>query len=373
MMALYQQVASWQLESKLLYYFRNIDYEWSKTGNTHKIYILEALRGIEQNASLVVAKVNNEGEDRIYDTPSTKDALASKEAYVKKMSVIQQNINMYSLSLDKEPSCCERIVEDLFHLIAKDTMEPLAESVVIMQKNQKQNILLFPTAYGALVWQSSLALAQKLKSIPRATSTVSFKEFYGYYIAATYSHPNFTDGAAARRLFIVDANKSHWKEELKAQLLTLEEKDEREMLELPLSHDGKDQVTYFEWINQEHIKIGWNVKFLNSSEADVVRAKSENSGNLPQYMDFLIVPGTSGWKVVFSCDFNDKKLWNAYGLPLECCPLTLLYTDENSYDTFFDHLWDVAKPAHKWLTTEVTDKTTKKLLSYKDLVERLST
>jgi len=280
---------------------------------------------------------------------------------------------MYSLSLDKEPSCCERIVEDLFHLIAKDTMEPLAESVVIMQKNQKQNILLFPTAYGALVWQSSLALAQKLKSIPRATSTVSFKEFYGYYIAATYSHPNFTDGAAARRLFIVDANKSHWKEELKAQLLTLEEKDEREMLELPLSHDGKDQVTYFEWINQEHIKIGWNVKFLNSSEADVVRAKSENSGNLPQYMDFLIVPGTSGWKVVFSCDFNDKKLWNAYGLPLECCPLTLLYTDENSYDTFFDHLWDVAKPAHKWLTTEVTDKTTKKLLSYKDLVERLST
>jgi len=244
-------------------------------------------------------------------------------------------------------------------------MHPLAQSVLNMQRNTEANRLLFPTSFAVLVWDSVLQVAEQHQTKPSATSIISFKEFYRYYQLKQFP-------INARRLFLVDATRHAWRDDLWVELLIIEEHDERHLGRLPLSLDDTERrISYFEWVTQVHQRDGWEVKFMDLAKVDTI--KQCYTGKVPTYDDFVIVPADERWNVLFSCDLNRKETGSSfYHLPLECCPITLSYSTQDKYDEYFDLLWEKANNAADWLTSGNTDHRLENLNTYVELIGRLS-
>lgn len=370
-LALFQHVSFWQLDSDLLYYFRKLDLQWREPGLTHKIYLQEALSRVENSARYVSQLCQIEGHNRIQDIAGDKDSVLYRESDVRDLMAVQQTVTECFFGLDKDPGCYERIIEDLYLLIGKRTVAPLAESVCALQKPNSGRDEWFPTDYATLVLQSALKLARDTKdSIPCATSTANFKKFYEYYQDSSNDHPN----VKARRIFIISPD-FDWEAEMLTELNYVCDKGEDAKKLLPRRDGDSTHLTYLEWIQSFHNTINWEVKFIAHADVEKIRRKHMGK-DLPKYMDFLLVPAKNQWVVRFACDLSEKKTLSDFVLEVECCPLKIDYTDSHDSLLFFDDIWEsknVAKFANVWLSENVTNSALRNHQLFTSLVDRIMT
>ena len=364
-LAFYQQVAFWQIQSDLLFRYRMIDEKWHEPGLTHRIYLLEALDAVEQVAGYTSHMCQRlTGEEGIQDVDGDQESILNREQYVEKLLEVQKKMAINFFRLDKDPGCSERIIEDIFMLIGEKTVSPLMKSVYGIQQPSASGDEWFPVAYATLVWESSLKLADSLGTQPSATSIIPFPKFYKLYSEAEVVHPV----TKAQRIFIVDPEYK-WEQEMLAELNAIGS-HANDAEKLPLSKDGSERITHFEWIDLEHREIGWEVKFIGLREVLNIK-KQFKSFDLPKYLDFLLIPGTNSWNVRFSSDIGSRKEIDGFMLPAECCPLRVDYISSTDTQTYFNALWEKGECAGEWLEINVTLNELAQSDSFKLVKDRL--
>ena len=343
--AVFQTVAFWQLDSDLLWHYRELDKKWQRPGLTHKIYLSEALGRVRQTAGIIAEKCELDGEDRIHDIHGDARSVDYKEEYTRGLLEVVHTYTDRFYQLDKDPECYELVIENLFIRIGQRTVAPLARALCdINTKGGSGSEEWFPVDYAALVWQSSLALAAKLETSPSATSIVDFRQFREHYEKAVHQHPK----TSAKRIFIIGSS-YRWQEELLTELNAIADAGQ-EAKGLPKL---QDTVTHLQWIQGVHNSIKWKVKFMSEGQARQIRLRHA-SGDLPKYLDFLLVPAKNGWSVRFACDLNRSTTLDNFMLDVSCCPLKVDYIRSNDSQAYFDEMWSEARPAADWLTHAVT-------------------
>lgn len=372
-LSVFTHIALWQFESELLRRYSCIERQWAKPGEQHKVFLLEALVTLEKVAQKVAGEIEYNNQ---YDTFHSGIALQLEDD-IKRLLEVQQDLNIAFLCLDKSNGCSERIIEDLFLLITEKTIKPLIRRTARLMSSTEEPVL-FPTAYATLIWAISLSLTAKLSppafATVSATSVVPFGRFYNYYHDHKYFY-SFVKGNA-RRLFLLPQSIVpaiwDWKDEFRNQLLAIDDGDTEETKLLPKSTSDQKPRSYLEWIIECHTMMNWDVRFYSLEEAE--EKLRRNHAVCVKHVDFMVVPTENDWDVIISADLKStKRDDDAFALPLELCPIQVLYEKSRASISFYDTLWNSAMGPVAWLEQEITDTVIQKSPAYRDLIRRLST